>query len=132
MEASELFFPEVSKAAGCEAFYRTRLGIKPRPRIPSRRKPKTTRDILDAGTNVDFVTLTVKGKALSYSILGNHRVSTHLRAAPLSQGRALLPTTECGKCFQSGGISRRGPFPIVAVVAEPIGGASFGNSETPS
>jgi len=76
MAASDVAFPERSKAAGYVAAYRTWLGIEPYPQVSLRKRPKATGDDLDMGRNVELIALAVKGNAISCRILGKDRVVT--------------------------------------------------------
>jgi hypothetical protein len=80
--ASDLIFPEGSKAADYMAAYRTWLGIEPYPKISSSKKPKATEDDLDMGKDVELIALAVKGNAISCRTLGKDHVLTLRPSGP--------------------------------------------------
>jgi hypothetical protein len=74
--ASDVVFPEGSKAADYLAAYRTWLGIVPYPQVSPNKKPKATEDDLGMSKDVELVALAVKGNAISCRLLGKDRVLT--------------------------------------------------------
>jgi hypothetical protein len=76
VSASDLLFPEGSKAGDYMAAYRTWLGIEPYPQILLTKRPKATEDEIDMNKDVQLVVLAVKGTTISCRILGSEHVLT--------------------------------------------------------